>query len=179
MSIPWRRTQSIHHWERFYGKIGVSVPHCGVSRNVTLPTDAVSASQPGMEAQFFPGQHEALDPVVGGLVFDRGGSHLPEDPFNHPGVLARVGVQVFGEILDVLPLDASDRPTGGQLGGGPGGEGEFAGEHAGRASGTDMDFFGLIIPEILEAIVFRLGSPEHGVLTENDPIAADDLLDRD
>ena len=143
------------------------------------PSSSKSFPQPAMEAEFFRGQPEALDPVVDGLVFERGGSQLPADPFNHPGVFLGVGIQVFGDILDVLPLDAADRPTGGQLGGGPGGEGEFAGEHAGRASGTDMDFFGLIIPEILEAIVFRLGSPEHGVLTENDPIAADDLLDRD
>ena len=59
-----------------------------------------------MEAEFFRGQPEALDPVVDGLVFERGGSQLPADPFNHPGVLARVGVQVFGDILDVFAIAA-------------------------------------------------------------------------
>jgi hypothetical protein len=89
-----------------FRKNGISVPRCGVFRNATLPTDPVSAFQPAMEAEFFPGQPEATDPVVDGLVFERGASQLPADPSNHPGVLLRVGVQLFRDILDVFALDA-------------------------------------------------------------------------
>jgi hypothetical protein len=66
-----------------------------------------------MEAEFFPGQAEGLDHVVDGLVFDGGGYQALADPFDHPGIFFRGGVQVFGDILDIFALDAADCPAEG------------------------------------------------------------------
>jgi len=54
-----------------------------------------------------------------------------------------------------------------------------AGEHQRWTGRPDVDLPGSAFPEFLDGVILQLGSSDDGVFAEDDPIAADDFLDRD